>query len=290
MSLKFRLNTVAAIKVRSNAIGSWVYGPNSTATLYDTGEFIIRGYGPERSRGGSWESPAWNNYIPQIIKIIYDDRITEIGNNTFWNGQNITSIIFPGNLKSIGECAFYKCSKLNFERLPNTITNIGVNAFAYCNNLALSELPNKISSISKFSFFNCAKLRLSSLPSELKTIGEYSFSGCGSLELSYLPKTLENIGYRAFYGCKLNNGELPLIIPNSIKIIASDAFFLIPVSNLQTIIFEGIPTNLGTSIFGHWSTVYGRDIYVPWSEGEIENSPWGIAAENVHYNYSLDNI
>lgn len=46
------------------------------------------------------------------------------------------------------------------------------------------------------------------------------------------------------------------------------------------------PTTLATTAFGSCSNL--RDIYVPWSEGEVANAPWGATNATIHYNTEFD--
>lgn len=54
-------------------------------------------------------------------------------------------------------------------------------------------------------------------------------------------------------------------------------------SALTTVTFEGTPTSIDSTCFNFCNNL--TDIYVPWSEGEVANAPWGATNATIHYNY-----
>ena len=76
------------------------------------------------------------------------------------------------------------------------------------------------------------------------------------MSITEIPEGIERIYYNVFKGC---TGITELTFPSTIKEIANNAF-------------EGCD-NLIT-------------INVPWSEGAIENAPWGAVNATINYDYT----
>ena len=68
-------------------------------------------------------------------KIIFDKPITTIGDNAFWNCENLTSITIPDSVTSIEEAAFSGCTSLTSVTIPDSVTSIEKGAFSYCTSL-----------------------------------------------------------------------------------------------------------------------------------------------------------
>ena len=54
----------------------------------------------------------------------------DIMSNTYENGKGV--LVFENDITTIGKQAFYQCARLKSVVLPNSITEIGENAFAQC--------------------------------------------------------------------------------------------------------------------------------------------------------------
>ncbi len=91
------------------------------------------------------------------------------------------------------------------------------------------------------------------LPETVKAINPRTFLGHVNLENIFLNEGLEQIYEYAFGNCP-NLASLRL--PSTIKLIHANAFAN---SSLE-------------------------DIYVPWSEGDVPNAPWGADDAIIHYN------
>lgn len=142
--------------------------------------------------------------------------------------------------------------------LPGDLTTIGYSAFSGCPNLALTSLPSGVTSISDYAFNNCPKLALTSLPSGITRIGYYAFNGCRNLAITRLPPGITNIGFGVFANC----------------------------TGLTSITFEGNPKTIHSSAFNGCSNL--TTIYVPWSQGQVANAPWGASKATIIYDYTED--
>ena len=58
------------------------------------------------------------------------------------------------------------------------------------------------------------------------------------------------------------------------------------VSSVAKIIINSTPSSINAIAFRNASNL--ADIYVPWSEGEVANAPWGATNATIHYNTVFD--
>lgn len=70
-----------------------------------------------------------------IISVVIDCNVKEIGDYSFWNCNNLSSITLPSSVETIGYSAFESCSKLMSIIIPENVTYIGISAFRYCSSL-----------------------------------------------------------------------------------------------------------------------------------------------------------
>lgn len=119
-------------------------------------------------------------------------------------------------------------------------------------------LPNWVIVFSQEMFANCASLKnVYGDFSRVNTISPNAFQNCTSLKnIPYLPNLTE-IG-ASFNKC---TGLEKVCIYNKLNSFHASAFINC--------------TNI-------------KDIYVPWAEGEVANSPWGASNATIHYNTTYD--
>ena len=58
------------------------------------------------------------------------------------------------------------------------------------------------------------------------------------------------------------------------------------IASLTQIIINSTPSLIDKNAFRKASSL--ADIYVPWSEGEVANAPWGATNATIHYNTTFD--
>ena len=112
-----------------------------------------------------------------------------------------------------------------------------------------------ISSIFNSMFENDSSMTLpSGLPDTVTSIGNYSFKGCRSLRQVTIPPGVTTIGTYAFSGC----------------------------TGLTGVVFQGTPSStISSTDFNSCENL--SNIYVPWSEGDVDNAPWGATSATIHY-------
>ena len=101
-----------------------------------------------------------------------------------------------------------------------------------------------------------------------------------------IPEGYKEIGQYAFVGLGVKN----LVIPSTIESIGIYAFQY--AYNLENIYFKGIPSQFFASTafeeMGKYNYNPYVNLYVPWSEGQVENAPWGLGEySTIHYNYTF---
>lgn len=115
----------------------------------------------------------WYKEVDNITKIVVEDGITYIGNNSFNGMTAVKSVEIADSVQRIGESAFEKCSMTKIE-MPASLTRIEKNAF---NTTKLVEvvLNDGLVSIAGRAFYGSNKIRTIVVPASLKEIGIAAF-------------------------------------------------------------------------------------------------------------------
>ncbi len=160
-----------------------------------------------------------NEYSYPNGTIFFDDRVTEIGRNAFYQCQTIKTIDLPETVSTIGDNAFMSCRELKSISIPESVASIGIAAFKNCTSLSEIDLPNMLTAIEKETFYNCMVLSVV-LPKNVKTIGERAFVLTGMKTLD-LPRGIQSIGKSAFTYC---DDITNIVVPDSVVSIGDYAF------------------------------------------------------------------
>ena len=207
------LSIAISISAQSGTDGniSWKI-EGSTLTISGTGDM------PDYVN--SQTAPWYNNYRETIKTVVINDGVTSIGEDAFWNCDNLTTITIPNSVKSIRDGAFDLCESLISISIPNSVTSIGVGAFRECRSLTSITIPNSITSIGRSAFVYCA-LTSVVIPNGVESIEDGTFFGCDNLATIIIPNSVTSIGERVFEGC---SSLTSIIIPNSVTNIGWLAF------------------------------------------------------------------
>ena len=126
-------------------------------------------------------------------------------------------------------------------------------------------------------FLGCSQLTRVNAPN-LKDVPLETFMNCSLLtDISFA--NIETLGNNAFNGCASLSGEL--LLPK-IKTVGNSVF---RGAKFAVAKFGTKPT-MGTNVFQNCTLL--TDIYVPWSQGEVANAPWGATSATIHYNTVYD--
>lgn len=163
-------------------------------------------------------------YIGTDTKVVIPEKIngvavTNIGELSFANSQELESVSIPSGVKNIGAAAFYRLSNLLTVNLPDGLESIDNGAFEGCSAIADLKFPTTLSSIGYAAFKDCSSLKNINIPKSLKFLGEQSFANSG-IETVTFENGLESISANAFAVTKLKMIDLP----DSIKSIGMNAF------------------------------------------------------------------
>lgn len=193
-------------------------------------------------------------------------KVTEIGEEAFWNCIALKSIVLPGSLKSVGTDAFSNCDSLyevTFQS-GNGNTVIATKCFDNVKSLTLLNFQGPgVARICEDAFIGC-NIQWLALPTSLHTIESGAFIG-NNLTILELPEGLKYIGDMAFLN-QYGNGLKQLTIPSTVTHIGSKAFFSIGQLNYVKC-NATVPPAAGEDVFT--SNITGRSmLYVP--EGSVE--------------------
>jgi hypothetical protein len=244
-----------------------------------------------------------NTIIKACINTIIPQTVTQIGMCSF-EELDFVEINIPGNVVEISEGAFSYCKKLRRVTIGNGVTSIGDYAFNGCSVLENLELGNKVEVIGERAFQDCSNLENVKLPNSLLRIKQYAFNSTKwynnqtespyvldgwilydtgspylkegirgiadrvySNNIGYsgtlkIPSTVVGIGEFAFSSCR---GLYGVIIPNSVRHIASGAFYYTNISSVS--LPQGIKC-ISSSTFQHCENL--RKVVIPQSVTNIE--------------------
>lgn len=99
-------------------------------------------------------------------------------------------------------------------------------------------------------------------------------------ELSHMIELeCDNLGYLAEFGLAGLPALKSFIIPANCDMVSREVFC--GDTSLESITFLGRPSSIANRAFLEIPNL--KDIYVPWSSGEIPGAPWGATSATIHY-------
>ena len=204
-----------------------------------------------------------NEYSEKMGRIIFDDPVTSIGRNAFYQNKTLKTIDLPRTVSSIGDNAFNNCVQLNAIYIPESVASIGIAAFKQYYSLSEVDLPSKITAIEKETFEACWSLSNVKIPKSVKSIGELAFFADESIKAMDLPQGLQTIGRAAFGSC---NKITDIVIPGTVISMGNEVFYGCK-SLVSVEIQEGL-TVLGMGCFTHCSML--STVKLPSSVNKID--------------------
>lgn len=165
--------------------------------------------------------------------------VTAIGEDAFFDYDNLTSVTFPNTIKEIGEDAFYDCNNLTSAVLPKSIKTIGDDAFDYCYKLKNIGSLNTVEKVGQYCFYG-TQLERVTIPATLAEIGEGAFSGTPKLQ--EIVVEAGNPTYDSRGKCNaiiekktntLHTACVNTVIPNDVTIIGPSAYNSVPIESIE---------------------------------------------------------
>ena len=130
-------------------------GDNLRWIFYADGVLTIKGKG---GMGDFWSTEEskirpWEDYIPDIRKVIIEDGVTTIGKGAFHNHTALTSVTIPNSVYGIICFAFRGCTSLTSIDIPDSVGYLGNRVFEGCTNLKDVTIPESVHGFGADDFY-----------------------------------------------------------------------------------------------------------------------------------------
>ena len=250
-----------------------------TWTLAKTGTLTVSG------RGAMPDGSApWSAYNDQILEIVIENGVTQVGSGAFQNCAAMSAAI-PASVKTIGDSAFYGCSGLISVTVSEGVESVGSNAFRGCTALKSIALPASVGSVGDGAFMSCTELAGAVFAPGSKQVimGDNLFVQCWRLAAVTLPQSIQRVSQGMFQVC----GALSsLVIPQGAASIGGAAFA--SCSSLTQLTIPDSVTQIETGAFSNCLML--KDIYYGGSEAQWNSigktADVAVALRNVTVHYS----
>ena len=200
------------------------------------------------------EYQDWYNANKSNIKhVIFDGKITRIGDYFFKDFKGLEKIAFPEGITELGKDVLTGCSGLKEIHFPSTLKVIPCfgdamdeNGFP---NLETVVIPEGVSTIGEYAFVGCPKLISITLPDSITNLELSSFAYTGITELD-LPEKITKIPSHFLDSSAIEN----IILPESVTEIGYSAFE--KCSNLEEIFIPQNVAYIAKNVLGDCRNAY----------------------------------
>jgi hypothetical protein len=250
--------------------------------------------------------------VPQsITEEGVEYTVTSIGNTAFKNSK-ITGVTLPSTIRTIGEEAFYNCENMSKFVIPEGVTEIGYSAFQGMKKLTTIDIPESMVYLDEYLFYNCTALRSVTGAENINKIGMYAFAKCQALtSLEGLSK-VTIFGDWSFWGCSALEvlPEMPMLEyvgGQCLRECYNLKYFVFPVTIKENSIYEIFYTrgsehtllyscaSIPNEQTGVYTFAYGKDeskpyledgkyctLYVPYgcSDAYTKDMPWSFCPKS----------
>lgn len=185
---------------------SWTLTADGTLTVTGYGQGTMNDYDQNETY------VPWNDYGPQVKKIIIGQGVTSVGKHAFYNCKNATEIEIGNSVKKIASCAFG--STFTSVTIPASVTSIDKYAFtsaAASQGYYVDPQNQYYSNDEKGVLFDKNKTQLQHAPLNLNgkyvvpdtvtTLVDYCFDGCDKLTELEVGNSVTAIQTSAFGTC-----------------------------------------------------------------------------------------
>lgn len=172
----------------------------------------------------------------KITEVFTPSSLEKIGQDAFWDCQNLLKVTLSKNVDALGRGPFRACNNLQeiivhednesyavvdgvlFDKqlsavircpeakegaisLPHSVKRINAYAFEWCTKITSVEIPEGCVFIGNAAFSTCENLSYVTLPELLEYIDNSAFAYCNSLESVNVPDNVYYLGKWAFNCC-----------------------------------------------------------------------------------------
>lgn|SRR5574344_266612 len=178
-----------------------------TAT-FANGVLTIKGTG--KMNGYDSEPRPWFAVKDQIVEVVVEAPIKNIGEGAFLGCKNLKSVKLPAGLCEIGASAFESCTSLQSITIPKTVQEIDSKAFANCPaNITVVPGNEEYKSaggvlFSSNQLLSCPTSKAGDyvVPEGTTYLASGAFKYCKGLISVTLPSTMKNWNYLSFGACE----------------------------------------------------------------------------------------
>lgn len=183
-------------------------------------------------------------------------KVVSIGNQAFYNCNNLTSVTIPEGVTNIADQAFYNCSSLTNVMFPSTLKSIGASAFIGCGSLQKVDIKVPRLTIGDRAFRNCDGLRDFRFEGDELIAGTRAFFGCGGLrDVNLIVKDIV-LSEGVFFGGSDSNSSFGYCNQLTNVIVAASNRVEFGVSAFagcselqQVVLTAGTEMNVGATVF-----------------------------------------
>ena len=141
-----------------------------------------------------------NPNVPTVIsEREYYEEQGILKDNACLSYVELKSVILPNTIEELGDDSFYYTESLTSIKLPESIKKIGNRAF-FCSGLRSLDLSNlkQLTYIGEYAFNNSSITGDVIMPDSLTYLGQYSFGGNNIIN-AVIPKNLDVVQARTFF-------------------------------------------------------------------------------------------
>ncbi|MBQ9348401.1 MAG: leucine-rich repeat domain-containing protein [Oscillibacter sp.] len=125
---------------------------------------------------------SWSSYADQVVMLVVDDGISNVGDYAFQGFANLISVDLSADVKTIGASAFADCTGLETLELAAGLETVQQMAFKGCTGLTSVSLGPKMGMVGANAFQDCEKLESITLNGGLARLDATMLSGCAALK------------------------------------------------------------------------------------------------------------
>lgn len=229
------------------------------------------------------EPSAFDELRSTLQEVVFDKSsyVDHLESGLFSHFSSLRSVTLPLKIKRLSQGVF-SSSPIEKIFLPKSVEYLGPQCFFSCHDLkeVIFEEGINLPNLGDHLFHDCTSLEKITIPSSVNLIARGVFSGCSSLkEVIFNKPTNPLIIEKESF---LNSSIEEIRLPESVRIIAEEAFTSININYLKKIY---IPSSTG-DIFDH---LYGVEVFyegnkLNW-ENKYKNQSFGY--KNIHFDVKM---